>query len=441
MKDEARFTELAMRYFDGRLSPAEAAELGARLRQDAETRAWLWEVAAQATAMGDLARVRAARRQEAVPSAKPSRKMPRFFRWAVAAAVLVALLTAGLALWLHQPADPYILTVTDVAGEATWSSDGRVRSALTVERRLAAGAVVVEGETASARLRFEDGTQLTLGGDSEAVIFVDGRKQVRLNKGTLFAAVTPQAAGQPMLVRTATADVEALGTVFALTALPDRTVLNVEQGRVRLRRLADGQTVEVAAQQSAIASLDTGTRLEAAASRPPPTEWRMDFRSPPHQEWKGQWQPADGETPARLRAVPCQAGRRTEGMPNIFFGVTARGTDAPGGALVMLADDSVVRLRFRTAKPTGLGVFLSTRRSSGAFGGNFEAAIPSKAGVREPGGWRRVEVPLTAFQAKQPDLATSPTGLQVFFVFVNSYTVDAGLEVAELTITRPASGQ
>jgi hypothetical protein len=106
---------------------------------------------------------------------------------------------------------------------------------------------------------------------------------------------------------------------------------------------------------------------------------------------------------------------------------------------VTLADDSILRLRFRTAKPSGIQVFFSTRRPSGAFGGNFEVSISAKAGVREPGGWRRVDVPLAKCRSIQPDLAASPAGLQAFFVFVNSYTVDVGLEVAELTITRPAA--
>lgn len=439
MKNESRFNELTMRYLDRQLSATEVEEFNQQIRDDAEARAWLGEIAGQAVAMGDLGREQATLHPNLVPLPVPFWNNRESLRRIMAVAAMVALLLGGLAFWAQQKHTGTILTVTQADGEVSWTSGRGACSRLSVGDRLKAGTITVEGETGLTELRFADGTLLTLQGNSEAVIYVDSQKRVRLNKGILYANVTPQPKDHPMLLETATAKAQVLGTVFCLTALPDSTTLDVEQGRVKLRRLADGQAVEVSGQQSAAVSLDTSKRLATSVRTVPSTEWQMDFSRPPGTNWKGMRLPADDLNPTRVCAVPCKAGHKKDGTLVLHHGFTARSKDGFNESLVTLTTNSIIKLRCRSALPTSINIFLSTRRSGGAFGGNFEASIPSHVGVKDTNGWRSMDVPFNQFRVVQATQAASLERLQVFLLFVNSHEKDAGLQACELSVTSQTS--
>ncbi len=93
--------------------------------------------------------------------------------------------------------------------------------------------------------------------------------------------VQPQPANAPLIVETPTARVEVLGTVFTLAAESDTTRINVAEGRVRLKRLVDGETVEVSQQQSCVASLDARNDLNPEVRVEPKVGWQHRFSEPP----------------------------------------------------------------------------------------------------------------------------------------------------------------
>jgi hypothetical protein len=133
---------------------------------------------------------------------------------------------------------------------------------------LAEQGVSTANAAASALVRFPDGTELDLAGNTRVRhITVEKGKNFTLEEGTLVAQVPRQPAGQPLSVRTPHAELRVLGTRFTVTVSATATRLEVAEGRVRLTRISDG------------ASADVGAGFTAtAAAGPRPTARRINPR-------------------------------------------------------------------------------------------------------------------------------------------------------------------
>ncbi len=173
--------------------------------------------------------------------------------------------------WLFFASKPdAVLTLVESTGTVAWSDGTLIASG----ERLPAGTLETVGEASSALLRFDDGSLITLHGDAELSFASEHQKVLSLTRGTLSAEVRPQPAGQPMLIRTPSAVAEVVGTAFDLSTRSEDTLLKVNKGLVKLKRLADGSEIDVPAHRSAVASLDTGAALDAASTPEPLTAWR-----------------------------------------------------------------------------------------------------------------------------------------------------------------------
>ena len=410
-------------------------QLAAILRNDASARrryrefmglhsALMWDYAAAATDRPEKAVVKDAWRS-------PWR---RALRWAAVIAV------AGLAATLffasgRKSGHPEVARLESVEGAVSWSNDtGGQRAGLSSGVRLAAGTLSVEGASSSAQLRFEDGTVLTLTGDAELGFSDDGQKRLALRRGAFTGRVAHQPAGRPMVIRTNTAEIEVLGTVFALASEQNQTALNVESGNVRMRRLADGRAVEVSANRVAVASLEVGTAMETRLQSVPPGEWRCSFNEPPPPGSKGEWRPPFAGERGRMQSLPFVAGHSADGRLIVHHGVTVRAMPGLDSGLVTLSARSVLHVRFRTELRTGLKLFLSCEGPGGTFGGNFELAIEPSAAMPDTDGWKRVDVPIRPLHVLSPEEHPSAEGERVRTLILHSYESDAGLEVAEIGI-------
>lgn len=392
---------LLLRYLDGALSESEKRELEAWLRGDPEARAWLREIAEQAVAMGDLARTRELQAPQVV-------REERFHfpnvSWLALAACLVVLGVVA-AWWLHPStrALPMLVEVVELDGPMSWSgADAEWRHTLSRGERLPAGTLQADGEGATAQIRFDDGSVITLGGESELSFHEqDHQKRLWLRRGSMSAQVQPQPKGRPMLVRTATAEAEVVGTVFSLSARPDDTLLTVDQGLVKLKRLTDGHSIDVPAQSSALARLDDAEKLGASSTPPALAEWRFDFANTvPPARWRGVW----NSTPegGRMVASPYVAGRRADLRTTTHFGVSVRAAYLDPPLKLQARDDSVIRYRLKQDIPAPLQVMLLTSKNGGGYGGNFECRLSVNDLHPDPDGWCDVVVPLSEFKPVDP---------------------------------------
>jgi ferric-dicitrate binding protein FerR (iron transport regulator) len=210
------------------------SQLAPILRNDAAARRRYREfMGLHSALMWDYAAAATDRPENVVVMETPRTRAPwrRALQWAAVIAV------AGLAAALffaggRKSANHHeVARAESVEGAVSWSSDnGGQRAVLSSGVGLAAGTLSVEGASSSAQLRFDDGTVLTLTGDAELGFSDDGQKRLVLRRGAFTGHVAHQPAGRPMVVRTNTAEIEVLGTVFALASEQNQTTLNVESG-------------------------------------------------------------------------------------------------------------------------------------------------------------------------------------------------------------------
>jgi len=124
--------------------------------------------------------------------------------------------------------------------------------------RAGPGQAVLAGEgleTAAgsrAVVEFPDGTRVRL--DPETRVRDVQPKRLHLEGGALVADVTRQVPGKSMVFTTPHAEATVLGTTLRILIEADATRLEVTEGRVRLKRLSDGQAVEVAHGHFAVAA-------------------------------------------------------------------------------------------------------------------------------------------------------------------------------------------
>ena len=420
---------LLQRLLDGTLSPTEQVEVNQRLRQDAALRDHLREIAEQAVAMGDFARGADTPREQVSPIRSAHQNANKSVRIThrLALAASIALLGASLWFWNGRREAP-VLTLIDSSGSIAWSHGGEIRQSVAEGDELRVGTFETIGETATAQLAFADGTLITLSGESELSYSDDGQKRLLLRKGSLSAQVKPQPKGRPMLIRTPSAEAEVLGTVFNLSARPDDTLLKVDEGLVKLHRLADGSSIDVPAKSSALASLDSALKLDSATTPEPLTRWSFDFTTTvPPRDWRGF---SNGK---RMVASPYVASRKSSGNVVTHFGISVRTAQLNPPLALMATDTSFIRYRLRQDKPAPLQVMLLTSKPHGDFGGNFEIKIGEHDLHPGSDGWCEIVIPLKKFRAlskRDP----SPRGNILNSVLISSFQKDTQLTVAQFSL-------
>jgi ferric-dicitrate binding protein FerR (iron transport regulator) len=417
---------------DGLLSEDEEARLADMLRGDAAARRhyrhWM---TLHAALMWDYAAT-AAENTGAQPKTTAQRS------WRKAAAIAASLVVVvGLSLIWFPSRDQHgqtIAWVEEVQGTVSWNNGtGELPTTIEAGVRVRGGTLVLEGEDAFTQLRFDDGTRVTLNGVAELAFSDDGQKRLVLRRGTLNAQVQPQPAGRPLLVRTPTAEVEVVGTVFAMSSESNETSLNVETGTVKLRRLADGKIVAVNSRQSVVASL-AATQLTPTATRAAPMHWRQAFDNAPPPAKQGRWLPAGDGLPGRLRATAYVAGRRKDDTAVIHYGVGVHPPTVGPGGFVALDQASVVRFRYRMERSVHLVCFLSCERPEGGFTGNFFLDHPAPNTPADAQGWRVATLPVASARAIHPDKYPTPIGAQLRVLIIQTFERDVGLEVADVEI-------
>jgi hypothetical protein len=241
-----------------------------------------------------------------------------------------------------------------------------------------------------------------------------------------------------MLVRTPTAEATVLGTTFVLSTRPDDTLLKVDEGTVKLTRLADGSAVDVPAKSSAVASLDSALKLNSASTPAPLTAWSFDFTDTvPPRDWRGIWH--DTPEGGIMVASPYVASRRPADSILTHFGVSVR-TGMLNPPLTLVATDkTVIRYRLRQDRPMPLQVMLLTSTVRGGYGGNFECKVPVDRLHPDAEGWCELAIPVSEFRRLDPrkhirDKYPTAVGNVLTSVLISSFQTDTRLTVSHFAV-------
>jgi ferric-dicitrate binding protein FerR (iron transport regulator) len=261
-------------WLDGRISEAESETLQQELRESAKARATFERFAQLDAVIREVADTEsvwaiAKASGSSVSITKPSTTL--YFRasLAIAAGIIVAL-TATL-YFRYANSNRSIARITGLSGSLTWIGDGgqivqgsgsphmptRWSNVLSEEAELPGGTIEGTAPDSWFQLEFHDGSTAMIFGDSTLTFSDQGQKELRLKQGRFSASVVPQPAGEPMLIHTPAADLKVVGTQFDVEAGPESTMLYVREGKVQIRRVSDGKTVDVPAGYRVVATADS----------------------------------------------------------------------------------------------------------------------------------------------------------------------------------------
>ena len=437
--------ELILRHLDGRLSPEQQAEVARLLRVDASARAFLREVAEQAVMVAELERITTYREQAAQPVSFPRqpKKSPsakliavdfRTWQWRLAAAAALALLI-GFAFRLLPASRPGLVRVSKVTGASQlFGANGRVQNALTAGTVLGIGDTV---ETPSCgawiELRLKDGSALTLAGHSTLRILEPdgGRPRFKLIQGSLWRRPGTGHTTTTVLIDTPTVVAELPAAQFDVQTSSDKTLVRVNEGLARVRSQWDASFIEVTKGHQVAAALGRKEPLATVPQPEPINYWACDLRQVP-EVILGRWLPPGGTERARLGAEPLlwPVSERTSVMLYAAALAAWKSTEHP----VLLHEDSKLVFRGRTERAHTVRFGFSAQKIRGVFAGKFEVDIPS-AELGPAGSTWAVAIPLAKFRPLQPELSSSPEGLELTDVYALTVKDDAGLEINHIELT------
>ncbi len=375
--------------------------------------------------------------------------------WAIAAAV--AVLATGLSfLALHQRAEAKA-TITAIQGPVQWTSgDGQVHNDLEIGARLGGGVLGAMLPNSWVEFAFGDGSSVTVSGQTTLMLPAGSQRELHLRQGSLSASIVSQEPSTPMAVHTPTSRMEVLGTRFEVDADPASTRLLVNEGRVRMTRLVDGVTTEVAAGHQVVASIDYEDRLAAVPRGEAKRGWRSNLSK---EVTYGQWSSKLEALAYKLKKAVAE-GRITASAAMAKYKEAADLSKnhghlktrpkivEPGRGALYLVILSLVKehnapliaapgARFRVRggielrSPVTFG--FTARHPQGGFAGKYEYTqnlSDSQTGFD-------IDLPLASFQAVRNFTYPDPLGLEITDWWCFTAGHDAGLEINQVEFLTP----
>lgn len=360
---------------------------------------------------------------------------------AIAAVVIVAL---AASLYFQQSiAEHGIAKITGLGGSLVWTGDGgRIVRDLSIKTELSGGTIEGVAPDSWFELTFNDGSTVAISGNSMLTFSESNQKILLLKEGNLSANVKPQPPGKPMLIHTRSAILEVLGTQFEIEAGLSATMLNVSEGKVRVKRLSDGSSVDVSAKHRVVAAADR----EMSPVRVPDSvrRWKSQLYRGSDRTY-GKWLPATDQHAARLKGIPLVPSDYPSDTL-LMLGLPVSSSDS---SPVILHPNSRFILRGRIASARGIYFGIKMAHPNGAFAGKFRAE-KSASGFNDLRDFEAV-FRLSDFELdpcvrdRKEELPGNPEGLIVtgVYCFTPHRTGDAmsmrtvSLEVTEVELLPP----
>jgi hypothetical protein len=284
MMSNSDLENLIAAWLDGRINEAESESLQQELRDSVEARA-TFDTFAQLDAVlreaADTESVGAILRTSGSSVSIPKPSTSYLVRASLAIAAVIIVVFTATYYFQHVKTDRKIARIKGLNGTLTWIGDGgqfvqgsgssqtetRWSNVLSEGAELPGGTIEGMAPDSWFELEFHDGSTSMISGDSILTFSDRGQKELRLKQGRFSADVRPQPAGKPMLIHTPVAVLEVIGTQFDVEAGPESTILYVREGKVQVRRVGDGRTVDVPANHRVVATADSDMSLHFVAPK------------------------------------------------------------------------------------------------------------------------------------------------------------------------------
>ncbi|MEO2014895.1 MAG: FecR domain-containing protein [Fuerstiella sp.] len=460
---DLNWDELIDRHLRGELDDSEKEQLTEMLDSDPSARKKFVEHAEWDTRFAEALREsRHSPRDAEILAAERARSdgqwtsKPTFLRLMLAAAVVVIVsLSAGLIYQLTDPeggmsdpgniatqrrvSDESIARITGLSGSLIWTGDrGQIVRDVKIGTELAGGTIEGMAPDSWFELQFNDGSTVMISGTSMLTFADLGQKELRLREGIFSANVVPQPKGKPMLIHTRSALLEVLGTQFDVEANLASTMLNVTEGKVRVRRLSDGLEVDVPAKYRVIA--EGGGDLTPQPVPESVIHWKSQLHLRPG--CYGKWLPATEQRAAAQKAIPL-VPPENPGITLYLLGIPVSRSDGPP---VVVRSDSQFVVRGRLKKPAKVYFGIAVSYANGDFAGKFRGDLDRQQPISEPdeAGQFEVVYRISDFTLdpcvhdRKEELAPMPDDLVLNGVWAFTHTGGPnGLEITEVELVPP----
>ena len=463
MIDKNEFEELIECNLRGELDESQTERLAALLDADPDARRQFVEQVSWDTQFAETMRESASddkikRQALALSSIDPRSDQPAGSRMrpmavpAVAIAVIVAL-TIGLC-FQHVSAKRQIAEIKEttlpaterpiarimgLSGSLIWTGDrGQIVRDVKVGTELSGGTIEGMAPDSWFELQFNDGSTVMISGTSMLTFADQGQKELRLREGIFSANVVPQPKGKPMLIHTPSTLLEVLGTQFDVEASSASTMLNVTEGKVRVRRLSDGREVEVPAKHRVIA--EGGGDLTAHRVPESVNHWKSQLHL--RRGCYGKWLPATEQRAAAQKAIPL-VPPDDPSVTLYLLGIPVSRSDGPP---VVVSSDSRFVVRGRLKQPAKVHFGIAVSFANGEFAGKFRGDLEQHQPISEPDEDGQFEVVYRlgdftldpCVRDRKEELAAKPDDLVLNGVWAFTHTGSpSGLEVFEVELLPP----
>lgn len=347
---------------------------------------------------------------------------------ALAAMIAIAAVVLFQGIDEHRP----IVQIIAGGGPVEWEGrNGKIRTAPKSGTFLSAGTIETLAAKSWIEIAFPDGTTSSLSGPSILTVsLVDGRKVLRLKKGNLSVDAARQPEGLPMRVITASAEAEVLGTQFNIQATSSSTQLTVNEGKVRMKRLADGKIEDVTANEELTAALEQGT--EFTASRPPVAVHTWKSRIP-RDAIQGHPEISDAGVPGiRAEGHIWRGDPKFPTKPTLLYSTVfdpSRHRSPP----MQIKEGSQIVIQGRMDRPVRLHTGFATKRDRGGFSGKYAVYHGAPVELDENGQFQ-IELPLSSFLSTHERFPSSPVDQEMMFLWVQTVKSDAGLVIESVEV-------
>ncbi|MEM7011055.1 MAG: FecR family protein, partial [Verrucomicrobiota bacterium] len=339
--------------------------------------------------------------------------------WPVAALIgAIATLVIAVAIVWHNPDadEPAIARLIDLNGPIAWSEGGpgviQHLKEKNIGEELPNGSIELFTTGAWAKIELQDGTALELSGHTKLSL---GDRHLDLSKGDVSIE-----AKSPLRMTTPSAEIHVLGTQFNVTAHSSSTEVIVNEGLVRVKRLADGHLLEVPADHFVIAALERNTAFVAQP--------RKNFA----ESWQGRW-PRDilmGDlTNDSIHAhAHLWRGEPDDPVPPRLLHSIVLDPSAKDLPPVLVSEGARLRFRGRLKREFPVNFGFTTYHARGGFSGKFSTMRKLTAGTFE------VEIPVESYRRTRERFPDSSIGHEMHYLWIQTLREDAGLtiESAEL---------
>ena len=370
---------------------------------------------------------------------------PTGHRWSslavLAAAAMVAALVIAIALIFRPepigtivdtPGPVPIARIVELNGSVSWTGDGgQLRRDLDVDELLEGGTLETLAQNSWAEIEFLDGSRVWVSGPAVLTLSEgDEGKLIRLRHGELSVDVRPQAADSPFRLATDSAEVEVLGTKFNVTSDAYATSVTVNEGTVRVKRLADGKVQDVPADHRVVAALERGGRFEVLPRRQYSEAWRSEL---PRDLRYGELRSGGSSGADSLLARPLLW---TEDPAHpILLHVTSLRPSEKDLPPIRLTEKARIHIRGRLDRDHPVVFGLTTLHAEGGFAGKY-STLQEITTDRDAGGTFQITLPLSKLKPERDCFPSSPVGHELFDCWILTIEQDAGLEISRVELLK-----